>query len=123
MGLGGDARMVIDQMVFDPATQTGVQAFSLVQGAFVIASGAIGKFDPESVSVRTPVATIGIRGQTYGVSLDAISGETTVPILAGASQITNDQGAIELRTAGPPHTEACRARIEGVSKCLSLGSA
>src|SRR3546814_3612472 len=61
MGLGGDARMVIDQMVFDPATQTGVQAFSLVQGAFVIASGAIGKFDPESVSVRTPVATIGIR--------------------------------------------------------------
>src|SRR3546814_15543233 len=100
MGLGGDARMVIDQMVFDPATQTGVQAFSLVQGAFVIASGAIGKFDPESVSVRTPVATIGIRGTKYGVSLDAISGETTGTILEGAVHITTDAGAIELRQAG-----------------------
>src|SRR3546814_8423781 len=68
--------MVIDQMIFDPATQTGNQAFSLIQGAFVTASGAIGKFDPESVTVRTPVATIGIRGTKYGVSIDSVSGET-----------------------------------------------
>src|SRR3546814_9234707 len=87
-------------MICDPATQTGNQAFSLIQGAFVTASGAIGKFDPESVSVRTPVATIGIRGTKYGVSIDSVSGETTVTILEGAVRITNDAGAIELREAG-----------------------
>ncbi|MGE4220845.1 MAG: FecR domain-containing protein, partial [Alphaproteobacteria bacterium] len=97
MGLGEDARMVIDELVFDPATKLGSQLFSLVQGTFVIASGEIGKLSPDSVEIRTPVATIGIRGTKFGVSVDSQSGETMVSIFEGAVEVRNSHGFAELR--------------------------
>ncbi len=68
LSIGEDARMVIDEMVYDPAAQEGSQLFSLMQGAFVITSGEIGKLNPEDVTVRTPTTTIGICGTKGGVS-------------------------------------------------------
>jgi hypothetical protein len=62
MALGGNGRLVLDEMVYDAATQTGKSAFSLVQGSFSFVSGQIAKSAPDAASIRTPVATIGIRG-------------------------------------------------------------
>ncbi len=67
LSIGEDPRMVIDEMAYDPAAQEGSQLFSLMQGAFVITSGEIGKLNPEDVTVRTPTTTIGIRGTKYVV--------------------------------------------------------
>ena len=60
--LGEDARMVLDELIFDPASQEGSSSFSVVQGVFVFVSGEIAANNPDSMEVRTPVATLGIRG-------------------------------------------------------------
>ncbi|MDK9722997.1 MAG: FecR domain-containing protein [Rhodospirillales bacterium] len=62
LALGSNGRLVLDQMVYDPGTQTGKSAFSLVQGSFSFVSGQIAKSAPDASTIRTPVATIGIRG-------------------------------------------------------------
>ena len=100
MSMGGDARLVVDQMVYDDSTQTGNQLFDVVQGAFVFASGHIGKASPEDVEVRTPVATIGIRGTKYGVDVGAEDGETTVTLFEGAVAVRNAGGEQVLSSVG-----------------------
>jgi len=92
--------MVIDEMVYDPAAQEGSQLLSLMQGAFVITSGEIGKLNPEDVTVRTPTTTIGIRGTKYGVNVDQEGGGTMITVLEGTVIVANDAGSIELNTVG-----------------------
>jgi hypothetical protein len=77
--LGGDARLALDEMVFDPASSSGESAFSILQGGFLFVSGQIAQNNPNDMTVTTPVATIGIRGTivTGEVSGDQLStGET-----------------------------------------------
>ncbi len=56
------ARMSVDQFVYHSAEHTGSSFFSMLQGVFVYTSGLIGKSDPGSVNIETPVGSIGIRG-------------------------------------------------------------
>lgn len=60
--MGDNGRMVLDEMVYDPAEQTGSLNFSMTDGAFGFISGMIAKTDPDAMMLNTPVATIGIRG-------------------------------------------------------------
>jgi hypothetical protein len=64
--LGEEARMVIDELIFDPTSLEGSSTFSVVQGVFVFVSGEIAANNPEEMEVRTPVATLGIRGTKVG---------------------------------------------------------
>jgi len=73
--------------VFDPASQGGIQNFSVVKGVFVYTSGLIGREDPDDVTIETPVGSIGIRGTIIAADVDA--GEITVV-----------EGAIVLRDLG-----------------------
>ena len=58
--------MTIDEMVYDPATQSGSSAVSVVEGLFTFVSGQIAKTDVDASLITTPVATIGIRGTSGG---------------------------------------------------------
>jgi len=69
LSMGQDARMVLDEMVYDPGTQEGNIALSVMKGIFTIVSGEVSKTDPEAMMVHTPVATIGIRGTQIGLDL------------------------------------------------------
>lgn len=80
-----DARLAIDEYVFDPETQGGMQNFSVLKGMFVYTSGLIGRDDPDDVGINTPVGSIGIRGTIIVGNVD--TGEMTVV-----------EGAIVLRT-------------------------
>ena len=60
--IGPDAGLVIDEFVFDPATNAGKVTASVVKGAFRFISGRVAKDEPSNMNVRTPVGTIGIRG-------------------------------------------------------------
>ena len=60
--LGESARLSLDEMVFDPASQSGSSAFSILEGGFLFVSGQIAETNPNDMTVTTPVATIGIRG-------------------------------------------------------------
>lgn len=104
MSLGGDGRMVLDSMVFDPSTGTGKSAFSLMQGTFSFVSGQIAKAAPDAMMVRTPVATIGIRGTvgsagytpenglTAGLFSEGANGQT----ISGELIISNQGGTITI---------------------------
>ena len=61
LSVGPNANMVIDQFVYDPNTGTGKFAASLTRGVFRFVGGKLSKQD-NAVTLRTPVATIGIRG-------------------------------------------------------------
>lgn len=71
-----DARLAIDEYIFDPATQSGSTNFSVLKGVFVFTSGLIGRDDPDDVSIDTPVGSIGIRGTI--IAGDVTNGEITV---------------------------------------------
>ncbi|MGN7438577.1 MAG: FecR domain-containing protein [Alcanivorax sp.] len=71
-----DARLAIDEYVFDPATQTGTTNFSVLKGVFVFTSGLIGREDPDDVMINTPSGSIGIRGTIIAGDVD--EGEITV---------------------------------------------
>lgn len=71
-----DARLAIDEYVFDPSTESGQTDFSVLKGVFVYTSGLIGRDDPDDVTIDTPVGSIGIRGTIIAGDVD--SGEITV---------------------------------------------
>ncbi len=71
-----DARLSIDEYVFDAATQSGTTNFSVLKGVFVFTSGLIGRDDPDDVMINTPSGSIGIRGTIIAGDVDA--GEITV---------------------------------------------
>jgi hypothetical protein len=48
---------------------SGVSIFSLLKGGFNTISGLIGKYNKKKYRVKTSVATIGVRGTHYGVTL------------------------------------------------------
>ena len=72
--MGSEGRMVLDEMVCNPATQEGSVSMSVLQGVFIFVSGQVAKTDPDAMTLDTPVATIGIRGTQVG--LDIRDGES-----------------------------------------------
>lgn len=94
--LGEEAQIYIDDLVFsreDGAVQS--QRIDIFRGVFGFVSGEVGKVARQNVSLRTPVATIGIRGTEF------VGGELTVGMPAGRPHYGFQirQGAIEV--AGP----------------------
>ncbi len=71
-----DARLAIDEFVYDPVTEEGSQDFSVLKGIFVFTSGLVGRDDPDDVNIDTPSGSIGIRGTIIAGDVD--NGEITV---------------------------------------------
>lgn len=67
--MGPEGRMVLDEMIYDPATQQGSVSMSVLQGVFTFVSGQVAKTDPDAMTLDTPVATIGIRGTQVGLDI------------------------------------------------------
>ena len=103
--LGADARMVLDELIYDPETGAGRSAFSVVQGVFSFVSGEIAGSAPDAMVVNTPVMSIGIRG-TRVAGVAAQEGDlNTVTLLSeegglvGEIVITNAAGSQVLNVA------------------------
>ena len=73
-GLGSNAKMVLNEMVYDPNGSSNSSFLSLVQGTISFVAGATAKHG--DMKVDTPVATMGIRGTAVLVEIDF---EVTVP--------------------------------------------
>ncbi len=86
--VSSDARLAIDEYVFDPSTQAGSSNFSVLKGVFVFTSGLIGREDPDDVEIDTPAGSIGIRGTIILGNVD--TGEITV--VEGAIVLTDYSG-------------------------------
>ena len=67
--MGADGRMVLDEMIYDPATQEGSLSLSVMKGVYTFVSGMISKTDPDAMLIDTPVGSIGIRGTQIGIDI------------------------------------------------------
>ncbi|OCK55842.1 VCBS domain-containing protein [Bradyrhizobium sp. LMTR 3] len=67
-GLASNARMVLNEMVYDPNGSDNRSLLSLVQGTISFVAGATAK--KGDMKVDTPVATMGIRGTAVLVEID-----------------------------------------------------
>jgi len=67
--MGQNGRIVLDEMIYDPATQEGSVKLSALQGVFTFVSGQVAKTDPDAMTLDTPVATISIRGTQVGLDV------------------------------------------------------
>ncbi|GEO82817.1 FecR family protein [Pararhodospirillum oryzae] len=104
--LGEGARMRVDDLVLTPERTNGVVA--VLAGAFQWRGGL--KPD-EGVEIRTPLATIGIRGTVvWGGTLDDTF---EVMVQDGRVTVTTDAGSVVLDTPG--QGTAVRARNEAPS--------
>ena len=67
-GLSSNARMVLNEMVYDPSGSNNSSLLSLVQGTISFVAGATAKNG--NMKIDTPVATMGIRGTAVLVEID-----------------------------------------------------
>ncbi len=74
--LSSNARMVIDELIYNPASDANSMGVSLIQGTFVFVTGKIAPSG--GMDVETPVGTIGIRGTLVGVQIATIGGNTRI---------------------------------------------
>ncbi|OYU15776.1 MAG: hypothetical protein CFE37_04385 [Alphaproteobacteria bacterium PA4] len=101
--IGANARMTIDKFVYDPARGASDVAASVARGAFRFMSGrSLGRAGGGTAAVRTPVASIGVRGTI----IEGAVGEEAVAAMANegaAGNTTPGEGAtlIVLRGPGP----------------------
>ena len=100
MALGANARLVIDEMVFNPANSSGSSVFSLLQGVFVVVTGEIAKQNHDAVHINTPVGSIGIRGTEFAVQIADVGGQSTFTLISGAIQLNTAVGATLLNVPG-----------------------
>ncbi len=92
--VGPNSDLTIDEFVYDPATGTGTQALSATRGVFRYVGGKLSKANTQ-VTIRTPSATIGIRGGVFLMNLDLL-GQLDVIFLYGKGlTVTGLTGAIE----------------------------
>ncbi len=60
--VGPDCNLTIDKFVYDPSKNSNSMSASVKKGMFRFMSGNISKSGPDSVSIETPIASMGIRG-------------------------------------------------------------
>jgi hypothetical protein len=89
--LSSNARMVLNDFVYDPNGKSNSTLFSLTKGTFTFVAGKVAKTG--NMKIDTPVATMGIRGTTPHVE---VSDDGTVKfstlIEEGKSRATDKQG-------------------------------
>ncbi len=85
LAVGPSARVVLDKFVYDAsaATGSGAIAVNLSKGAFRFISG---KSPSQAYEIRTPTASMGVRGTVFDVFV-AANGETAVLLHEGAVDV------------------------------------
>ena len=66
------SKLVIDDFVYDANSGTGKLAMNVAMGTVRYASGAIARNSRENVRLRTPTATIAVRGTDFTMTVDEI---------------------------------------------------
>ena len=90
--LSSNARMVLDEFVYDPNSTSNATLFKLTKGTFTFVAGKVAKTG--DMKVDTPVATMGIRGTTPRVEIsDDGAVRFSTLIEEGKSKVARKPGA------------------------------
>ena len=87
LSVGPRSEVTLDRFVYNPSQSTGDVAISLGRGALRFITGSQ---DPRSYSIRTPVATLGIRGTIVDFLL--LDGRMFAILVEGGAQFTMSDG-------------------------------
>jgi VCBS repeat-containing protein len=94
--LSANARMVLNEFVFSPASSQNSALINLVQGSIAFVAGEIARTG--DMKVGTPVATMGIRGTAVSVEINANNGATKFSVMVEPNGRT---GSFNLYENGP----------------------
>lgn len=105
MAVRPNTRMTVDKYKAEGGVDDR-SVISLVQGALRSVTGWIGKFQPKNYQIRTPTATIGVRGtdhETLVIPPDAKEGEagTYDKVNVGSTLLRTAQGTTEVHPIRP----------------------
>ena len=115
------SRVVIDEFIYDPDPSKSRLALNMASGTARFITGKLGMINKENISIRTPSATIGIRGTDFTTTVDELgrsliillpdadgssSGEITVTTAAGVEILNEPFQATMVTTFQQPPTKA-----------------
>jgi hypothetical protein len=89
------SKLIIDDFVYDPKKGTGKLALNMAMGTARYASGQIAKNNPQQVAIKTPTATIAVRGTDFSMTVDEL-GRSLVILLPSCDSKGCVTGAIEV---------------------------
>ena len=89
------SKLIIDDFVYDPRSGTGKLAMKVALGTARYASGQIAKNSPQQVAVKTPTASIAVRGTDFSMTVDEL-GRSLIMLLPSCDDKTCVTGAIEV---------------------------
>lgn len=90
-----NSRLLIDDFVFDPKkSDAGKLSIKAAMGTVRYTSGQIAKNNPQAVDVKTPTATIAVRGTDFSMTVDE-TGESLV-VLVPSCKHESEQKKYEL---------------------------
>ncbi len=116
--LGDDSSLTVDAFVYGGAQAPGEALFSLTAGVFRAVSGHIAALSGAPLRVRTPIATIGIRGTEFWGRQTADS--LLVALLGGKGvYLENGAGRVEIAEVGFAVTVASAAEAPSAPFCLT----
>ncbi|WP_371397951.1 FecR domain-containing protein [Fretibacter rubidus] len=121
--VGPECELVIDRFVYDPDKDSNSLQANVTKGMFRFMSGNISKSGPESVSIDTPVASLGVRGTIVEglVGEDAIAIALELGLINDPSQADPDGATIfVLRGPGSRQTGS---NPDGEIRIVSRGGA
>lgn len=99
------SKLVIDTFVYDPSTGKGKLGMKATMGTVRYASGLIAKNNKEEVKVKTPTASISVRGTDFSMTVDELGRSLVIllpslpqfgPPVVGAITVSNGLGTVVL---------------------------
>ena len=108
--LGENGEMVIDELIYDNIQHAGKFSANIIMGVFSFISGEISKSSVDAMTIKTPVATLGIRGTKIVGKAAPEGSENTISLLpetdregntiVGELVVNNAAGTVVLNQVG-----------------------
>ena len=72
------SKLLIDEFVYDPSTKTGKLSLKATLGTVRYSSGQIAKNSKQNVKIKTPTASISVRGTDFAMTVDELGSSTII---------------------------------------------
>ena len=102
------SKLIIDDFVYDPNKKTGKLSLKASLGTVRYASGQIAKNSAQNISIKTPTATVSVRGTDFAMTIDEIGSSTIILLpscdgngncFVGEIAVESDAGQVILNQA------------------------
>jgi hypothetical protein len=109
LSIGPQAELSLDRFVYNPNRGSGEVVLNSVKGAFRFVSGSQ---DPRHYTIKTPVATLGVRGTVVDYLVQ--NGKAIFILVQGSAQLTIPGGQIvNLTKPGTVYIVHANGKVEG----------